>query len=153
MLRSRLRLVALPLLCALAATSASSQEDQVRNDPLDPDRLSAGSGTAGAVRIISTSDIVEVKGLLGEWYRLHPDIRVDYIHQSSLEIYEDVVKCREQGQCADIAWSSAMDLQVKLVNDGFAQPFSPTEPDRIPDWAIWRKQAFGDIPDSKRGKV
>ena len=143
MLRSRLRLVALPLLCALAATSASSQEDQVRNDPLDPDRLSAGSGTAGAVRIISTSDIVEVKGLLGEWYRLHPDIRVDYIHQSSLEIYEDVVKCREQGQCADIAWSSAMDLQVKLVNDGFAQPFSPTEPDRIPDWAIWRKQAFG----------
>jgi iron(III) transport system substrate-binding protein len=34
-------------------------------------------------------------------------------------------------------------LQVKLVNDGYAQPFSPSDPDRIPDWAIWRKKAFG----------
>ena len=143
MLGSRLHFVAISVLCALAATPTSSQEDQVRTDPLDRDRLSAGSGTEGAIRIISTSDTIEVKGLLGEWHRLHPNIRVDYIHQSSLEIYEEVVKCRERGQCADIAWSSAMDLQVKLVNDGYAQLFSPTDSDRIPDWAIWRKQAFG----------
>jgi len=135
--------VAFTLLYALSATPASSQEDQVRIDPLDRDRLSAGSGTQGAIRIISTLDTIEVKGLIGEWHRSHPDIHVDYIHQSSLEIYEDVVKCHEQGQCADIAWSSAMDLQVKLVNDGYAQPFSPTDHDQIPDWAIWRKQAFG----------
>ena len=143
MLRSRLQFVALTVLCAIAATSVSSQEEQVRTDPLDRDRLSVGSGTEGAVRILSTSDTVEVKGLLGEWHRLHPDIRTDYIHQSSLEVYEDVVKCRDQGQCADVAWSSAMDLQVKLVNDGYAQAFSPSDPDRIPGWAIWRKQAFG----------
>ncbi|MGY8676685.1 hypothetical protein Q2941_02565 [Bradyrhizobium sp. UFLA05-153] len=85
----RLHFVAFTLLCALAATSASSQEDQLRTDPLDRD-LSVGSGTEGAVRLVSTSDTVEAKGLLGEWHRLHPDIRVDYIHQSSLEIYEDV---------------------------------------------------------------
>ncbi|MHC2333380.1 ABC transporter substrate-binding protein [Bradyrhizobium sp. USDA 4454] len=143
MLRSGFHFVAVTVLCALATISASSQENQVRSDPLDRDRLWVGSGSKGGVRIISTSDTVEVKGLLGEWHRLHPDIRVDYIHQSSLDIYEDVVKCREQGQCADIAWSSAMDLQVKLVNDGYAQPFTPTDSDRIPDWAIWRKQAFG----------
>ena len=125
MLRSRLHFVALTVLCAVATTSASSQEEQVRTDPLDRDRLSVGSGTEGAVRIVSTSDTVEVKGLLGEWHRLHPDIRTDYIHQSSLEVYEDVVKCRDQGQCADVAWSSAMDLQVKLVNDGYAHTKRP----------------------------
>jgi hypothetical protein len=111
MLRSRLHFVAVTVLCAFAATSVSSQEEQVRTDPLDPDRLSVGSGTEGAVRIISTSDTVEVKGLLGEWHRLHPDIRADDVHQSSHEVYEDVVKCRDQGQCADIAWSSAMDCR------------------------------------------
>src|SRR5262249_41428240 len=79
MLRSRLHFVALTVLCAVATTSASSQEEQVRTDPLDRDRLSVGSGTEGAVRIVSTSDTVEVKGLLGEWHRLHPDIRTDYI--------------------------------------------------------------------------
>jgi iron(III) transport system substrate-binding protein len=141
MMRSGVNFVAAIILCAFVVTSATSQE--VRTDPLDRDRLSVGSGTEGAVRIISTSDTVEVKGLIGEWYRLHPDIRVDYIHQSSLEVYEDVLKCRDQGQCPDIAWSSAMDLQVKLVNDGYAQAFSPSDPDRIPSWATWRKQAFG----------
>lgn len=79
MLRSRLHFVALTVLCAFAATSVGSQEEQVRTDPLDRDRLSVGSGTEGAVPIISTSDTVEVKGLLGEWHRLHPDIRADYI--------------------------------------------------------------------------
>jgi iron(III) transport system substrate-binding protein len=143
MLRTGVHLVAATILCIFAATSARSQEEPIRTDPLDRDRLSVGSGTEGAVRIISTSDTVEVKGLLTEWHRLHPAIRIDYIHQTSLELYENVVKCRDQGQCPDIAWSSAMDLQVKLVNDGYAQAFSPSDIDRIPSWAIWRKQAFG----------
>ena len=66
--RNGLHFVALTVLCVLAATSASSQEDQVRTDPLDRDRLSVGSGTQGAVRIVSTSDTVEVKGLLCHIY-------------------------------------------------------------------------------------
>ena len=144
MARISVHLVAATILCIFGATCARSQDAQVRTDPLDRDRISVGSDTGGSLRIISTSDTVEAKGLLTEWNRLHPDIRVDYIHQSSLEVYEEVVRCKDQqGQCPDIAWSSAMDLQVKLVNDGYAQVFSPSEIDKLPNWAIWRKQAFG----------
>ncbi|HET8728805.1 MAG TPA: ABC transporter substrate-binding protein, partial [Alphaproteobacteria bacterium] len=44
---------------------------------------------------------------------------------------------------ADLLISSAMDLQVKLVNDGYAASHWSSETDGIPDWAMWRHQAFG----------
>jgi iron(III) transport system substrate-binding protein len=34
-------------------------------------------------------------------------------------------------------------LQVKLVHEGYAQALTASDPDRIPAWAIWRKQTFG----------
>ena len=36
-----------------------------------------------------------------------------------------------------------MDLQAKLVNDGWTQPHVSPETLRVPDWANWRDEAFG----------
>jgi iron(III) transport system substrate-binding protein len=36
-----------------------------------------------------------------------------------------------------------MDLQVKLVNDGYAQPVLVSDLDAWPGWATWRRSAFG----------
>ena len=36
-----------------------------------------------------------------------------------------------------------MDLQAKLVNDGWTQPHVSQETLRVPDWANWRDEAFG----------
>ena len=35
-----------------------------------------------------------------------------------------------------------MDLQVKLVNDGYAQPYVSREISKIPDWAVWKNEAY-----------
>lgn len=35
-----------------------------------------------------------------------------------------------------------MDLQVKLVNDGYAQPYVSKEITHIPDWAVWKNEAY-----------
>ena len=35
-----------------------------------------------------------------------------------------------------------MDLQVKLVNDGYAQPYVSKEIAHIPDWAVWKNEAY-----------
>ncbi|MFC6672779.1 ABC transporter substrate-binding protein [Marinobacterium aestuariivivens] len=36
-----------------------------------------------------------------------------------------------------------MDLQIRLVNDGFAQPFVDPVLEELPTWANWRNEAFG----------
>ena len=35
-----------------------------------------------------------------------------------------------------------MDLQIKLVNDGYAQAYVSKEIAHIPDWAIWKDEAY-----------
>src|SRR5439155_4601374 len=47
------------------------------------------------------------------------------------------------GATADVVWSSAMDLQVKLVNDGYAARYVSPETPNLPRWAIWRNEAYG----------
>jgi iron(III) transport system substrate-binding protein len=93
--------------------------------------------------ILSTSDASEVRDLLADWGRLHPDIRVTYVQRTSLDVYDGVVGCGADSICPDIAWSSAMDLQLKLVNDGYVQSYLTSELKDIPSWAVWRNQAFG----------
>jgi iron(III) transport system substrate-binding protein len=36
-----------------------------------------------------------------------------------------------------------MDLQIKLVNDGYAQPYASPEKPFLPPWAIWKNEAYG----------
>ena len=36
-----------------------------------------------------------------------------------------------------------MDLQMKLVNDGYAQTYVSPEAEALPSWAIWANQAYG----------
>jgi iron(III) transport system substrate-binding protein len=36
-----------------------------------------------------------------------------------------------------------MDLQMKLVNDGYAQAYVSSEAAALPDWAKWRDEAYG----------
>lgn len=36
-----------------------------------------------------------------------------------------------------------MDLQIKLVNDGFAQPYQSPELPNLPDTAVWKNEAWG----------
>jgi iron(III) transport system substrate-binding protein len=105
--------------------------------------ISIGTGTEDSLVIVSTTDTVEVKDLLADWNRLHPNIRVEYIHRTSLDVFDSVIECGPSSVCPDIAWSSAMDLQIKLVNDGYGQPYLSPELTAIPSWAVWRNQAFG----------
>lgn len=42
----------------------------------------------------------------------------------------------------DLVISSAMDLQTKLANDGFAQSYFSESSVQLPDWAKWRDQIF-----------
>lgn len=71
------------------------------------------------------------------------DIEIVHTKINSNDIYNQVVDPSTSSAApGDIVWSSAMDLQIKLVNDGYAQPYVSKEIAHIPDWAIWKDEAY-----------
>ena len=91
------------------------------------------------LKIISTADINVFEPIILEFQRAHPTINIDYVIASSTELMKALY---EEGAEFDLAISSAMDLQTKLANDGFAQTYSSNTTDALPDWAKWRNQIF-----------
>lgn len=108
-----------------------------------PDEISVGTGAAGALNIVATSDIVEVRELLERFSARNPGVKLTYLHKNSLDVYADVAECSAMRPCPDIAWSSAMDLQIKLVNDGHALRHETPDAAFLPPWAVWRSEAYG----------
>lgn len=128
------------LLVAMALTTAAGLAEA---QSLRSDEISVGTGAAGALTVLSSIDLVEMGELLEHWRARYPDIKLTYRHKNSLDVYSDVVECNEARPCPDLAWSSAMDLQIKLVNDGYAARHETAAASVLPPWAVWRNEAFG----------
>lgn len=94
------------------------------------------------VVVYSSLDIHLARPLVEAFQRRHPDVSVRYEDLLTGEIAERVVAESETGQTADLVFSSAMDLTVKLANDGYAHEVALPAAARWPDWANWRDMAF-----------
>jgi iron(III) transport system substrate-binding protein len=118
------------------------------------DRLTAGlsSGNSklvqaateeGHLRIDAATDQHEVEDLLDAFRRLYPNITIEYHRPPSSELHAGFLRdAAARRATADLLISSAMDLQFKLVNDGFAQTYESLERQYLPDWAVWKDQAY-----------
>jgi iron(III) transport system substrate-binding protein len=99
--------------------------------------------TKGELKVFSTTDMLEVSDLLADFHAHNPGISIEYTKWNSGDLYNHVVESASSNTApADLVWSSAMDLQVKLVNDGYAQPYDSGEAAHMPAWAIWKNEAF-----------
>jgi len=124
------------LSAALLALATLAQALEVEERGFFPARVDDGS----QLRLIGTAELRVFAPLIESFQENHPDIAIDYTTASSAEIFRALI--REQGPF-DLAISSAMDLQLKLANDGFAHGYSSEETARLPSWARWRDQVFG----------
>jgi len=121
------------------------------------DRLAAALREGGKVVVYAATDREVVQPVLDAFEAQHPGLRVDYHDMNSAELYRRFIAEAAQGGVADVLWSSAMDLQVKLVNDGYAQPYRSAETVALPAWAVWKDEAFATTYEptalvySKRG--
>lgn len=106
--------------------------------------LETAAAREGVVEIWSTTDSNRVQELLADFRRQHPKVRVIYtdIRGSDLQS-RFLASARTDGGTADVLWSSAMDLQIKLVNDGYAATYASRHSAHFPDWAKWKNQAWG----------
>ncbi|HSV36978.1 MAG TPA: hypothetical protein VLI46_15555, partial [Ramlibacter sp.] len=78
--------------------------------------MAAGVASPRRVRVLAATDRHVVQPMIDDFERRHPGLRVDYVESGSLALYDQVVRQREDAPGRpDVLWSSAMDLQIKLV--------------------------------------
>lgn len=98
----------------------------------------------GPVVVYSTTDRAVFQPVIEDFQRLHPRVAVRYIELDSEQLHTRYLTEEASGRnVADLLLSSAMDLQVKLVNDGHAATHVSPNGARLPAWARWRNEAFG----------
>ncbi|MDT4820098.1 Bacterial extracellular solute-binding protein [compost metagenome] len=109
--------------------------------------LSLGPADSKNVLVVHASNSVQVfRGVLEDFSRLNPAIRLEYTELSTQDLYAQAVARAWQSPAAktgpDLIISSAMDLQTKLVNDGYAQAHVSPATRALPSWANWRDEVF-----------
>lgn len=103
------------------------------------------AGNDGAVvTIFSTTDAAIFRPVIADFKLVRPELRLDYVELDAQPLFDrflaDTAASRPG---ADLLLSSAVDLQVKLVNDGHAQKHASRNADALPAWAKWRGEIFG----------
>jgi iron(III) transport system substrate-binding protein len=112
--------------------------------PADYAQTIAAANKEGKVIIYSALDTKAAQPLIKDFNALYPNIKVEYSDLNSTELYNRFIAESASGQgSADVMWSSAMDLQVKLVDDGQALTYVSPEASKLPAWAVYKNQAYG----------
>ena len=121
-------LVALGLLL-LAQTGWAEEWEERRT-------FNTAAGTETTLRVLSSTDTDLFAGLLDAFVAINPDVAIEYLVTGTADIDR---RFREAPGDFDIAISSAMDLQFKLTNDGYALALEDLT---HPPWAEWRQSLF-----------
>ncbi|WP_121117328.1 ABC transporter substrate-binding protein [Croceibacterium ferulae] len=107
-------------------------------------RLQAEAEREGAVRILGNADAEAVAPLIAAFRRQHPQLNVTYEDLQSSDLHRRFLADAAAAQPGvDIVWSSAMDLQAKLINDGHAQAYASPHKAALPPEALWKDMGYG----------
>ncbi|MCU9836381.1 ABC transporter substrate-binding protein [Ruegeria sp. WL0004] len=121
--------LSLCLILWACAVSAFEIEGRERFGPVD----------GRVLRVLSTTDIDILRPLIDSFLRARPGVAIDYTVASSAQVMQAIA---DEGERFDMTLSSAMDLQVKLANDGFTRAHRSAWTPMVPDWANWRDHVF-----------
>jgi iron(III) transport system substrate-binding protein len=98
----------------------------------------------GAVSIYTSTDDQQGRPLIEAFRTAFPGIRVDYNDLGTNGAYNRVISesaARQVG--SDIVWTSAMDLQMVLVQKGLAESYKSVEAANLPAWANFDDTLYG----------
>lgn len=92
--------------------------------------------------IYGTTDAILSQEFIKKFKILHPNLTVQYKELESGAIFKSVINDSLTPQ-PDLIISSAVDLQIKLANDGYAIDYFSPYLQRLPDWAQWHNEVIG----------
>ena len=123
---------------------AAAQAQTPEGYPADYAKIVEAAKKEGKVVVYATTDAVAANPLIKDFESLYPGIKVEYSDLNSTELYNRfIAEAAANNGTADVLWSSAMDLQVKLVADGLAATYPSPEIKALPKWAVWKDAAYG----------
>lgn len=127
----RIPAIALGLILLLASSAAGFE--------IEEERWFGAVPRQDELHIISTTDTAIFAPLIEGYLQRNPKISVRYVVTDSQALYGALA---DEGAAFDVAISSAMDLQIKLANDGLALAHRSDQTANLPGWAHWRDQLF-----------
>jgi iron(III) transport system substrate-binding protein len=128
----------------LAGAAMSAFAQVPAGYPADYQKLIDGAKKEGKLVIYGATDSKATQPLIKDFSALYPGISVEYNDMNSTEVYNRFIsEVAAGGNTADVMWSSAMDLQIKLASDGYAMAYKSVEAPKIPGWAVWNDMAYG----------
>ena len=105
--------------------------------------LIAQAKKEGALTVYATTDAKVAAPLIKDFESLY-GLKIDYNDLNSTELYNRLIAESAAGTgTADVSWSSAPDLQVKLAADGLATVYQSPEVPSLPKWAVMENMAYG----------
>jgi len=112
--------------------------------PADYQKIIDGAKKEGKLVIYGATDSKATQPLIKDFNALYPGITIEYNDMNSTEVYNRFIsEVAAGGNTADVMWSSAMDLQMRLASDGYALAYKSVEASKIPGWAVWNDMAYG----------
>ncbi|GLV49010.1 hypothetical protein TJA_21130 [Thermus sp. LT1-2-5] len=127
-------------LLVLLGAWALGQQSRPASDP----GVVEAARKEGRLIIYSATDQASAQALLDDFRRLYPFIQIEYNDLGTQAIYDRFVSETAAGaRSADLLWSSAMELQVKLASEGYALPYDSPEAKNWPANARLENLAYG----------
>lgn len=124
----RLAALASAVLLGIVSQTASAFD-------IEAERRFGDPNATRSIDVLSTTDINVFSPVIEGFIAARPDIAVNYIVASSQEVFNAIETDRA---AVDVVISSAMDLQMKLANDGRARALPAGILEGRPAWARWR---------------
>jgi len=90
--------------------------------------------------ILSSTDINIFDEVMNVYANENKGLYIRYIVASTKDIYKEI---KGEADKYDIVMSSAMDLQIKLANDGYTHKYDSIITNNVPDWANWQNKLYG----------
>ena len=103
---------------------------------------SGAPAQAQTLVIHSATDSPAMRPVIEAFEASRPGIDITYVEFQTLDLYH-AMRSGPEGSVPDVVISSAMDLQVDLVNRGLARRIQISSGSTVPSWAVWRSELYG----------
>src|SRR6201987_1013205 len=130
-------------LLAGALIALAAQAQVPAGYPADYAKTVDGAKKEGKVVVYSTTDAKLAQPLIKDFEAAFPGVKVEYTDMNSTEVYSRFTsETAAKAASADAVWSSAMDLQLKLANEGLAAVYKSPESAALPEGARWKDTGY-----------
>ncbi|MEA3537101.1 ABC transporter substrate-binding protein [Rhizobium sp. CC-YZS058] len=123
-------------------TSAAFAQEVPAGYPADYAAVIEAAKAEGTVSVYTSTDAAQSQKLQDAFTAKY-GIKIAYNDLGTNGAYNQVISEAAAGQVtADVVWSSAMDLQMTLVQDGYAEEYKSPEASKLPIWANYKDTLF-----------